>query len=118
MRALFSGVDRNGDRFSQILFATGGMGASPHRDGLSDHRRFPTNAGAGSIEAFESVAPLVVWRKQLRPDSGGAGPVSRRPRAGGRDRGALAGAAAALAALGPARSSGAGLLGGGDGAPA
>jgi N-methylhydantoinase B len=72
MRALFSGLDRNGDRFSQVLFATGGMGASPHRDGLPT-TSFPTNVGAGSIEAFESVSPLVVWRKQLRPDSGGAG---------------------------------------------
>ena len=72
MRALFSGLDRNGDRFSQVLFATGGMGASPHRDGLAT-TSFPTNVGAGSIEAFESVSPLVVWRKQLRPDSGGAG---------------------------------------------
>lgn len=72
MRALFSGLDRNGDRFSQILFASGGMGACPHRDGLPT-TAFPTNAGAGSIEAFESVAPLVVWKKQLRPDSGGAG---------------------------------------------
>ena len=72
MRALFSGVDRNGDRFSQVLFATGGMGASPHRDGLAT-TSFPTNVGAGSIEAFESVSPLVVWYKQLRPDSGGAG---------------------------------------------
>ena len=72
MRALFSGLDRNGDRFSQVLFATGGMGASPHRDGLAT-TSFPTNVGAGSIEAFESVSPLVVWSKQLRPDSGGAG---------------------------------------------
>jgi N-methylhydantoinase B len=72
MRALFSGLDRNGDRFSQILFASGGMGACPHRDGLPT-TAFPTNAGAGSIEAFESVAPLVVWAKQLRPDSGGPG---------------------------------------------
>jgi N-methylhydantoinase B len=72
MRALFSGLDRNGDRFSQVLFASGGMGASPHRDGLPT-TAFPTNVGAGSIEAYESVAPLLVWRKQLRPDSGGAG---------------------------------------------
>lgn len=72
MRALFSGLDKNGDRFSQVLFATGGMGASPHRDGLPT-TSFPTNVGAGSIEAFESVSPLVVWRKQLRPDSGGPG---------------------------------------------
>ncbi|WP_426955879.1 hydantoinase B/oxoprolinase family protein [Muricoccus radiodurans] len=72
MRALFSGADGNGDRFSQVLFASGGMGASPHRDGLPT-TAFPTNVGAGSIEAYESVAPLLVWKKQLRPDSGGAG---------------------------------------------
>lgn len=72
MRALFSGLTASGDRFSQVLFASGGMGASPHRDGLPT-TAFPTNVGAGSIEAYESVAPLLVWRKQLRPDSGGAG---------------------------------------------
>jgi N-methylhydantoinase B len=72
MRALFSGLDKAGDRFSQVLFASGGMGASPHRDGLPT-TAFPTNVGAGSIEAYESVAPLLVWKKQLRPDSGGAG---------------------------------------------
>ena len=72
MRALFSGQDHAGDRFSQVLFASGGMGACPHRDGLPT-TAFPTNVGAGSIEAYESVAPLLVWRKQLRPDSGGAG---------------------------------------------
>jgi len=72
MRALFSGNNRQGNRFSQILFASGGMGGCPHRDGLST-TAFPTNAGAGSIEAFESVSPLVVWQKELRTDSGGAG---------------------------------------------
>ncbi|MFM8614396.1 MAG: hydantoinase B/oxoprolinase family protein [Alphaproteobacteria bacterium] len=72
MRALFSGLDGAGDRFSQVLFASGGMGASPHRDGLPT-TAFPTNVGAGSIEAYESVAPLVVWKKRLRADSGGAG---------------------------------------------
>jgi N-methylhydantoinase B len=72
MRALFSGTGRNGNRFSQILFASGGMGAAAHRDGLST-TAFPTNAGAGSIEAFESISPLVVWKKELRADSGGAG---------------------------------------------
>ena len=72
MRALFSGLNRDGDRFSQVLFASGGMGAAPHRDGLPT-TAFPTNVGAGSIEAYESVAPLLVWHKQLRADSGGAG---------------------------------------------
>jgi N-methylhydantoinase B len=72
MRALFSGLNRDGDPFSQVLFASGGMGAAPHKDGLPT-TAFPTNVGAGSIEAYESVAPLLVWKKLLRTDSGGAG---------------------------------------------
>jgi N-methylhydantoinase B len=72
MRALFSGIKADGDPFSQVLFASGGMGAMPHRDGMST-TAFPTNVGAGSIEAYESVAPLLVWKKRLRTDSGGAG---------------------------------------------
>jgi N-methylhydantoinase B len=72
MRALFSGINREGDRFSQVLFASGGMGAMPHHDGMST-TAFPTNVGAGSIEAYEGVAPLLVWKKRLRTDSGGAG---------------------------------------------
>jgi N-methylhydantoinase B len=72
MRAVFSGARADGSRFSQILFASGGMGASKHADGLAT-TAFPTNAGAGSIEAFESVAPLLVVKKELRTDSGGPG---------------------------------------------
>lgn len=72
MRALFSGAARDGASFSQVLFASGGMGACPHKDGMSA-TAFPTNVGAGSIEAYESVAPIIVWKKRLRTDSGGAG---------------------------------------------
>jgi N-methylhydantoinase B len=72
MRALFSGRKPDGDPFSQVLFASGGMGAAPHRDGMPT-TAFPTNVGAGSIEAYESVAPLLVWTKRLRTDSGGPG---------------------------------------------
>ena len=72
LSAVFAGRDRNASRVSQILFARGGMGAGAHGDG-HDCTPFPTNAGAGSIEAFEGLAPLIVWRKELCPDSGGAG---------------------------------------------
>ena len=41
-------------------------------DGLST-TAFPTNSGAGSVEALESIAPLLVWKKEFRRDSGGAG---------------------------------------------
>lgn len=72
LRSVYGGVDRQGNRFSQILFASGGMGASALKDGLAT-TAFPTNSGAGSIEAFESISPLLVWKKELRTDSGGAG---------------------------------------------
>ncbi len=72
MRGVFSGYGDDGNRFSQLLFSSGGMGAGKCRDGLST-TAFPTNVGAGSIEAFESIAPIVVWTKELRVDSGGGG---------------------------------------------
>ncbi|MGB0553304.1 MAG: hydantoinase B/oxoprolinase family protein [Alphaproteobacteria bacterium] len=72
MRSVYSGIDDGGNRFSQIFFASGGMGASPVADGHSC-TAFPTNSGSGSIEAFESLAPLLVWKKEFRTDSGGAG---------------------------------------------
>jgi len=72
LRSVYSGTDRNGQRFSQVLFASGGMGGSSVQDG-HNCTAFPTNTGSGSIEALESISPLVVWRKELRADSGGAG---------------------------------------------
>lgn len=72
LRAVFSGVDRTGHRFSQILMCSGGMGASAQGDGHST-TPFPTNTGSGSIEAFEGLAPLLVRRRELIPNSGGDG---------------------------------------------
>ena len=72
LRSVYGGVDHQGNRFSQILFASGGMGASAVKDGLAT-TAFPTNAGAGSIEAFESISPMIVWKKEFRADSGGPG---------------------------------------------
>ncbi|MET4186911.1 N-methylhydantoinase B [Bradyrhizobium sp. JR7.2] len=72
LRSVYSGIDRFGNRFSQNLFGSGGMGASAYSDGHSC-TPFPTNTGSGSIEAFEAAAPLIVWRKELIADSGGAG---------------------------------------------
>ena len=72
LRSVYSGVNARGSRFSQVLFGSGGMGASSFADGHSC-MAFPTNAGSGSIEAFESIAPLVVWKKEMVVDSGGPG---------------------------------------------
>jgi N-methylhydantoinase B len=62
----------SGQKFSFILFASGGMGARPDRDGLST-TPFPTNAICGSIEVMENLSPLIVWKKELVADSGGPG---------------------------------------------
>jgi N-methylhydantoinase B len=72
LRVHFSGRGGDGEPFALLLFASAGMGASAHHDGLST-TAFPTNSGGGSIEALETSAPLIFRRKELRPDSGGAG---------------------------------------------
>lgn len=72
LRSVFSGFDRHRNRFSQVFFAAGGMGASATQDGHACIA-FPTNTGSGSIEAFEAISPLIVWRKELLQDSGGIG---------------------------------------------
>ncbi|MGK6309775.1 hydantoinase B/oxoprolinase family protein [Variovorax sp. DT-64] len=72
MRIRFSGSTQTYAPFAQLLFSSGGMGASLHGDGLST-TMFPTNSGAGSVEAFEAVSPLLVRCKEYREDSGGAG---------------------------------------------
>lgn len=72
MRVRFDGRRNDGSRYSTILFASAGMGASSTLDGLST-TAFPTNSGAGSLEAIEAVSPLLFRRKEFRTDSGGTG---------------------------------------------
>jgi len=68
----FSGLDQSTRPFSLMLFVNGGMGASHAADGLPC-TPFPSNPVPGSVEVLESVAPLLVWKKELRQDSGGPG---------------------------------------------
>ena len=58
--------------FEVITFNSGGTGARPDQDGL-DGTAFPSGVRTMPVEATENVAPVVFWRKELRPDSGGAG---------------------------------------------
>ena len=55
-----------------LMFNSGGMGARPELDGLSA-TAFPSGVMTMPIEATEQTGPVVVWRKELRPDSGGDG---------------------------------------------
>jgi len=58
--------------FDAVFFNTGGTGARPTLDGLSAVA-FPSGVKAMSVEVVEQTAPIVVWKKELRADSGGAG---------------------------------------------
>lgn len=59
-------------KFSITSFSTGGTGARPRQDGLST-TSYPSGVRNVSVEILETVSPLVFWRKEYRPDSGGAG---------------------------------------------
>ncbi len=54
------------------LVHNGGTGGRPASDGL-DATAYPSGVIGTQVEMAESAAPLVVWRRELRPDSGGAG---------------------------------------------
>jgi len=58
--------------FEIALFNSGGAGARPALDGLSA-TAFPSGVRTMPVEASETVAPIVIWRKELAEDSGGAG---------------------------------------------
>ncbi len=61
-----------GTQFMVMSFHSGGAGARPHQDGLSA-TPFPSGVRNVPVEATEAITPLVIWRKELRQDSGGAG---------------------------------------------
>ncbi|WP_026621508.1 N-methylhydantoinase B (plasmid) [Ensifer sp. WSM1721] len=61
-----------GRRAEVLMFNSGGMGARPDLDGLSS-TAFPSGVHTMPIEATEHTGPIVIWRKELRPNSGGDG---------------------------------------------
>jgi N-methylhydantoinase B len=58
--------------FEIITFNSGGAGARRSLDGLNA-TAFPSGVRTMPVEATENVSPLIFWRKELKPDSGGAG---------------------------------------------
>jgi N-methylhydantoinase B len=63
---------REGRARQLLMFNSGGTGARPTLDGMSA-TAFPSGVKTMSVEATEQVGPIVVWRKDLREGSGGAG---------------------------------------------
>lgn len=55
-----------------LMFNSGGSGARHTLDGLNA-TAFPSGVHTMPIEATENVGPVIVWRKELREGSGGAG---------------------------------------------
>jgi len=69
---MMDGMDETGEEFAYIFFSAGGMGAAHNRDGLSA-TAFPSGIMGVPVEAIETAAPLLMHRRELRPDSGGPG---------------------------------------------
>ena len=67
------GTDANAlAQFSTVIFHCGGAGARPEKDGLSA-TAFPSGVRTIPVEATESVAPVIFYRREFREGSGGAG---------------------------------------------
>lgn len=64
-----SGQDRG---FMVTTFHSGGAGARPRLDGLSA-TPFPSGIRNVPVEVTEAITSLVIWKKEFREDSGGAG---------------------------------------------
>ncbi len=58
--------------YAITVTSNGGTGARPIRDGLSA-TAYPSGVKGTPVEIVEAMTPLVFWRKELRPGSGGAG---------------------------------------------
>ena len=58
--------------FTINVFHSGGTGARPGKDGLSA-TAFPSGVRNTPVEINETIAPIIVWEKEYRTDSGGAG---------------------------------------------
>jgi N-methylhydantoinase B len=59
-------------RFNVMSFHAGGTGARPGKDGLSA-TAFPSGVRNMPCEVNEALSPIVIWRKEYRQDSAGAG---------------------------------------------
>lgn len=58
--------------FATTFTSNGGTGARPTKDGLSA-TAYPSGVKGTPVEIAESLTPLIFWKKELRPGSGGAG---------------------------------------------
>jgi N-methylhydantoinase B len=72
VRGMVKGGEGGKYGFSMTVTSNGGTGARPDKDGLSA-TAYPSGVRGTPVEIAETQTPLIFWRKELRPDSGGAG---------------------------------------------
>ena len=70
--SVWRGEAERGRSFTFTLFQCGGMGARAESDGLNT-TGFPSGVAGVPAEVIESLTPLVVERRELAVDTGGAG---------------------------------------------
>ena len=63
---------RGDTQFAVELVFSGGTGARPSQDGLSA-TAFPSGVWGSQVETTEASAPVLITKRELRVDSGGAG---------------------------------------------
>ena len=66
------GRDLQDKPFAYAFFVGGGMGARSNKDGLSA-THFPSTVRSAPVEVIEAVSPIVIHRRALAADTGGAG---------------------------------------------
>ncbi len=72
MRHAPEAAREGGREFAIEPVHNGGTGARPHSDGLSA-TAYPSGVYGSQVEITETAAPVIMWKRELRPDSGGAG---------------------------------------------
>ncbi len=73
MNGLNTGTDNSkNEPFVINPIFNGGTGARPEKDGMST-TAFPSGVRTTSTEVNEATSPLVFWRKEYKPNSGGSG---------------------------------------------
>ncbi len=70
--AQMSGRDAAGKPWALAYFICGGMGARPTSDGLHTVA-FPSGVMGVQVEIVESLVPLIVHKREITTDTGGAG---------------------------------------------
>ncbi len=67
-----TGTGDNRYGFAITVTSNGGTGGRPVRDGLNA-TAYPSGVKGTPVEIVEAMTPLLFWKKELRPNSGGAG---------------------------------------------